>query len=78
MTKLKDRLSQGHILIADGATGTTLQEAGLPTGTAPERWNLENPDAIRDLHRGYVEAGADLILTKGEDHTVQTVRLRKL
>jgi 5-methyltetrahydrofolate--homocysteine methyltransferase len=63
MTKLKDRLSQGGILIADGATGTTLQEAGLPTGTAPERWNLENPDAIRDLHRGYVEAGADLILT---------------
>jgi 5-methyltetrahydrofolate--homocysteine methyltransferase len=63
MTKLKDRLSQGRILIADGATGTTLQEAGLPTGTAPERWNLENPDAIRDLHRGYVEAGADLILT---------------
>ncbi len=63
MTKLQDRLSQGRILIADGATGTTLQEAGLPTGTAPERWNLENPDAIRDLHRGYVEAGADLILT---------------
>ena len=63
MTKFKDRLSQGGILIADGATGTTLQEAGLPTGTAPERWNLENPDAIRDLHRGYVEAGADLILT---------------
>ena len=61
MTKLRDRLSQGRILIADGATGTTLQEAGLPTGTAPERWNLENPDAIRDLHRGYVEAGADLI-----------------
>ncbi|GAB4538086.1 MAG: betaine--homocysteine S-methyltransferase [Anaerolineae bacterium] len=63
MTKLKERLSQGRILIADGATGTTLQKAGLPSGAAPERWNLENPDAIRALHRGYVEAGADLILT---------------
>lgn len=63
MTKLKDRLSQGGILIADGATGTTLQRAGLPSGTAPERWNLENPEAIRELHRGYVEAGSDLILT---------------
>jgi 5-methyltetrahydrofolate--homocysteine methyltransferase len=63
MTKFKDRLSRGGILIADGATGTTLQKAGLPPGAAPERWNLENPDAIRALHRGYVEAGSDLILT---------------
>ncbi len=63
MTSFKDRLSQGGILIADGATGTTLQRAGLPVGTAPERWNLENPNAIRALHQGYVKAGADLILT---------------
>ncbi len=63
MTEFRDRLSQGSILIADGASGTTLQKAGLPTGTAPERWNLENPDAIRALHRGFVDAGADLILT---------------
>jgi 5-methyltetrahydrofolate--homocysteine methyltransferase len=63
MTKFRDRLSQPGILIADGATGTTLQRAGLPPGAAPERWNLENPDAIRALHRGYVEAGSDLILT---------------
>jgi methionine synthase I (cobalamin-dependent) len=63
MTKLKERLAQGGILIADGATGTTLQKAGLPAGVAPERWNLENPDAIRALHQGYVQAGSDLILT---------------
>ena len=63
MTKFRDRLSQPGILIADGATGTTLQKADLPPGAAPERWNLENPDAIRALHRGYVEAGSDLILT---------------
>jgi 5-methyltetrahydrofolate--homocysteine methyltransferase len=63
MTKFRDRLSQPGILIADGATGTTLQKADLPPGAAPERWNLENPDAIRAMHRGYVEAGSDLILT---------------
>jgi 5-methyltetrahydrofolate--homocysteine methyltransferase len=63
MTKFRDRLSQSGILIADGATGTTLQRAGLPPGAAPERWNLENPDAIRAMHRGYVEAGSDMILT---------------
>ncbi len=51
------------VLVADGATGTMLQKAGLPPGAAPERWNLENPDAVRALHRSYVDAGADLILT---------------
>ena len=63
MSKFKDRLSESGILITDGATGTVLQRAGLPSGTAPERWNLENQEAIRELHRGYVEAGSDLILT---------------
>jgi 5-methyltetrahydrofolate--homocysteine methyltransferase len=63
MTGFKDRLAEGGVLIADGATGTTLQRAGLPPGAAPERWNLENPDAIRALHRRYVEAGSNLILT---------------
>ncbi len=63
MTKFKDRLSENGILVADGATGTTLQRAGLPPGAAPESWNLGNPDAIRTLHRHYIEAGSDLILT---------------
>jgi 5-methyltetrahydrofolate--homocysteine methyltransferase len=63
MTRLRARLSQEGTLIADGATGTLLQKAGLPPGTAPDRWNLENPDAIRTMYKGYVDAGSDLILT---------------
>jgi methionine synthase I (cobalamin-dependent) len=63
LSKLKDRLSQAGILIADGATGTMLQQAGLPAGVAPERWNLDNPDAILALHQSYIQAGADVILT---------------
>ncbi len=63
MPDLKDRLSGPRILVADGATGTMLQDAGLPQGSAPERWNLENPDAVRALYRAYVDAGADIILT---------------
>lgn len=63
MTSFKERLSQPGILIADGATGTMLQRAGLPRGMSPERWNLDNPDAVRALHRGYLKAGADIILT---------------
>lgn len=63
MTGFRKRLSQKRILIADGATGTMLQAAGLPPGVSPECWNLERPEAIRALHQAYVEAGADLILS---------------
>jgi 5-methyltetrahydrofolate--homocysteine methyltransferase len=63
MSKFTDRISQPGTLTADGATGTMLQQAGLPAGSAPERWNLENPDAIRALHQGYIDAGADMVLT---------------
>jgi len=63
MLNLTERLTQPGVLVADGATGTMLQRAGLPRGMAPERWNLENPQAIRDLHTGYIQAGADVILT---------------
>lgn len=63
MSIFLERLSQPGVLTADGATGTMLQQAGLPAGYSPERWNLENPDAIRKLHRDYLEAGAEVILT---------------
>jgi 5-methyltetrahydrofolate--homocysteine methyltransferase len=55
-------LHSGGPIVADGAIGTMLQAAGLPTGRSPEAWLMENPDPLRDLHRAYVEAGSDLIL----------------
>jgi methionine synthase I (cobalamin-dependent) len=55
------RLAAGDVLLADGATGTMLQSMGLEPGEAPERWLFDRPDKIRALHRGYVEAGSDLI-----------------
>lgn len=75
MSRLFAMLQEKGILIADGATGTMLQKAGLAPGAAPERWNLENPTAIRALHRGYIEAGADLILTNTFGGT--SIRLRR-
>ena len=63
MNRFRTRLAQEGILIADGATGTMLQRAGLPPGVAPERWNLERPEAIRALYKAYVDAGSDLILS---------------
>lgn len=52
-----------NILIADGATGTQLQKAGLPPGYPPELWNVEKPDAILAHHKAYLDAGSDIILT---------------
>jgi methionine synthase I (cobalamin-dependent) len=57
------RLAAGEVLIADGATGTMLQEAGLPTGMPGEAWVLERPEEIKRLHRAYLEAGSQIILT---------------
>lgn len=63
MSKFLDALTQKAILIADGATGTQLLKAGLEPGIAPESWNIDNPGAIVDLHRSYLDAGADIVLT---------------
>jgi methionine synthase I (cobalamin-dependent) len=57
------RLQRGDVLVADGAIGTMLQSMGLEAGEAPEQWLFDQPDKIRALHRGYVEAGSDLILS---------------
>ena len=56
-------LKHGPVLVADGATGTGLQAAGLPAGTLPEEWNLSRPEVIAALHRAYLDAGARIVLT---------------
>ena len=64
MTNALTRLLQERDwLLLDGATGTNLFNAGLMSGEAPELWNVDAPDKIRALHRGFVEAGSDVILT---------------
>ena len=50
-------------IVADGGMGTMLFALGLAQGAAPERWNLDQPEHIRSVHRGYIEAGAQIILT---------------
>lgn len=63
MSNIRECLNQPEVLVSDGATGTMLQLAGLPRGVSPERWNLENPEAVRMLHQSYIQAGADIVLT---------------
>lgn len=50
-------------LLADGATGTNYFQMGLVSGDAPEMWNFEHPERVRSLHRRFIEAGADIVLT---------------
>ena len=52
-----------RVLLADGAMGTEQQRAGLEPGGSGEAWNVDNPDAVLAIQRGYVEAGSDCLLT---------------
>lgn len=52
-----------RILILDGSMGALLQSRGLPPGHAPDLWNIENPSRVKEAHREYAEAGADIIIT---------------
>ena len=51
------------VVIADGAMGTMLFSAGLQFGDPPEAWNVSEPDVIRRVHRGYLEAGSQVLMT---------------
>ena len=52
MTKQEFReFYQNKLIYLDGATGSNLQKAGMPTGVCPEQWILEHPDAILELQR---------------------------
>lgn len=63
------------IVFMDGATGTNLQKAGLPTGVCPEKWIYDNPQALIDLQRAYVEAGTNIVLAP--TFTANSVKLKE-
>lgn len=58
-----DLLSHRGVLVADGATGTNFQTMGMEPGLAPEEWLFEAPQKVVELHRAFVAAGADIVLT---------------
>lgn len=62
MTRKQFReMIESRVVVLDGATGTNLQKAGMPTGVCPEQWILEHPQTLIDLQRLYVEAGTDIV-----------------
>ncbi|MFW9598323.1 MAG: homocysteine S-methyltransferase family protein [Paludibacter sp.] len=60
---LKQLIAEGKTLVSDGAWGTFLQAKGMQPGECPELWNIEHPEAVLDIARSYIEAGADTIET---------------
>ena len=59
---LRERLGK-ELLYFDGGMGTLLQERGLQPGELPETWNLLHAEELREIHRTYIEAGSDIVLT---------------
>ena len=60
---LAQLLNDRDWLLCDGAMGTNLCQRGLETGEAPDLWNISNPEKVMSVHQGFVDAGADIILT---------------
>jgi methionine synthase I (cobalamin-dependent) len=58
-----ERLATRPVLVADGATGTSYQEMGSEIGVAPEEWVWDRPEKVLELHRAFISAGSDVILT---------------
>ena len=50
-------------LILDGATGTELQKHGYAGDVSAEQWTLAHPDIMREIQRGYVAAGSQVLYT---------------
>ncbi len=63
MSRFESALGADRVLVADGAMGTTLFSLGLEGGGCPEFLNVERPSMVADVHRRFIDAGADLILT---------------
>ncbi|MEN8172313.1 MAG: betaine--homocysteine S-methyltransferase [Chloroflexota bacterium] len=63
MNPLLQLLENGQPILLDGAMGTMLMDAGLEQGDPPDEWNVLYPERIKAIHRAYVDAGSQLILT---------------
>lgn len=51
------------VKVFDGAMGTMLQDAGIADQPCPEYACIINAEAVRQIHRAYIDAGADIIET---------------
>lgn len=54
---------QSNVVLSDGAMGTMLYDAGVQLDQCFDELNLSNPALVASVHRGYLEAGADIVET---------------
>lgn len=62
-SSFREVLRSGRILVSDGATGTNYQSRGLERGIPPEKWLIDAPEQVIHLHREFIDAGANIVLT---------------
>lgn len=63
MISWQEMIAAPGVILADGAMGTMLFEAGLQFGESPERWNVDYPERVQAVHQAYLQAGSRIILT---------------
>jgi homocysteine S-methyltransferase len=60
--EFRERLQRGAV-VADGAMGTVLYSKGVFVNRCYDELNLTAPDLVREVHEGYVKAGAEILET---------------
>jgi len=60
---LRDLIADGRVHVFDGAMGTMLYAKGVFINVCYDELNLRSPDIVRDIHRAYVKAGAEILET---------------
>lgn len=78
MNRLEELLAENSYLLLDGAMGTMLFGMGLESGAPPEEWNVNHPDRIQKVHRAYIEAGSQVILTNTFGGSAYRLKLHNL
>jgi 5-methyltetrahydrofolate--homocysteine methyltransferase len=61
--RISDAVNSGRVLVSDGAWGTFLHQKGLRSGTCPEQWCIDHPEAVGEIASSYIEAGSDMVET---------------
>lgn len=77
-TTLQKLLDTNSTILLDGAMGTMLFQVGLQHGDSPELWNVNEQEKIRNVHRQYIEAGSQVILTNTFGCNRNRLELHKL
>ena len=74
---IADIIAEKGWCVADGATGSNFFGRGLEAGYPPDLWCVEKPEEVLWLHRAFLEAGADIVLTNSFGANAPRLKLHK-